>query len=920
MKLDPRLFLEAIGTRLVGDPLETGRTVPMSCKCPLHSESSDMTVVLSGNGEYLFRCGHCGFLGDAVSLVATKFGVSTQAVVNMFKHDGVLSGCLEEPILSSEADSISGKASLQARIKAYLSKCSEQLARNPTKARLRAGLDVSTYHLVPPEVGLLVVSDDMPDSFAEYKKAKYRKSTLLTFPYTFNGDVMHVKIVDATTQTEIDDIGIIRPDLGVFGESVLFDGTKKPVQVVTNPVAASVFYGTLRKGLLDRPRIVSVSGFPLPYGFAGISTVSLIEFSDSRVSIDFMLEALGGNDIVDGSQGQPNIRFFRRACQSLDAKIELYDRAVDASRPSDIDGFPIVQILAERMSELVGMGKTSQVEDALRRHPPSDENRDRLLVEIKDRNLNDECRTLLSGMGPGGPRRLVLGNRKAIVTEPTAIYVEKPDFSLDPLSNFGLKVSNRTRVFDGTEVLNCTITPEDKNVSPIDIGIPEDMWSSCTRMRKLVSKAFSSKGSSPYIAMYSPSGIDWYDVMLKLAEGCRIQREIVKLGVDEFGDIQFPRMTICTRTKSMQPQDDVLNIPADVCSRYGSVGERDGLDTCYALELLLSKSDSVHVAAFLAGLGFMVYRTACIAKRGKKPSHGGRHLFFVETEDGFFESTIDQLNGLFSDEPVVEINPGSPVKSLSRFKQLGTLPLVCRIPRVDNIHRLLSVLDEIEFPVIASVDSHTASLVNGRIRAEYVTPSNEFPNPCEVPEAAIHSLETCMPRLLLETCTGEVQDDAGARAPSSVLGYRMLCKLAGFQDNGCVKKMTSLVFAGAGMSGVDSFFDRLHYGLTGISEKFRICATKGMPQPGHSFTGRGQHIFILDNVVLIGKYVVDLVNKFSSNVFNIQQLDSELSEREFLVAPPQDLYIDTTRCWCIPFEVYEDRILGKPLTLEKITQ
>ena len=105
-----------------------------------------------------------------------------------------------------------------------------------------------------------------------------------------------------------------------------------------------------------------------------------------------------------------------------------------------------------------------------------------------------------------------------------------------------------------------------------------------------------------------------------------------------------------------------------------------------------------------------------------------------------------------------------------------------------------------------------------------------------------------------------------------------------------------------------------------MSSKFRLCVVYGRPQQEHSFTKRGQHIFVLENEVLIGKYVVDLVNKFSYNVFSIDQLDDELNEREFLVSMPEGLDIDKDRCWCIPREVYEDRIVGKPLKIEEIKQ
>lgn len=922
MKLDPGLFLDALGTQLEGDPEETGRTTPMSCKCPLHGGDGRLFVYQDPSGGFLFRCEDpsCHFRGDAIALVAAKYGISVKAAVGMLRSDGVLSRCLMEPMSAAEADELCDRAATQAKIRAYLSKCSQQLARNPTKSRIRAGLDVSTYHLIPPEIGLLVISDDMPDAFSEYKKKKYRKSTLLTFPYTYNGDVMHVRIFDVQTHSEIDDIVVVRPDLGVFCEDSVLDGSSEPVSAVSDPVAMSVYYGTLRKSMLNRPRLVSISGFPLPNSFDGISTLNMLEFSDSKVSLDFLLEPLGNNDVVEGAVRQPNIRFYRRAGQALDASPDLYERAAGFYRHGDEDGMTALEVLASRMSELADLGKSDQIEEALRKHPLSCENREHLLEFISNGGLNDECRRLLCDTSADGLKKLVLGNRKTLVTDPTALYVEKSNLERMPLANFGIRVSNRTRGYDGIDYLECSVTPEDKTIAPVDIRIPESAWSSAQRMRRLISMAFSAKSEAPYIAMYQQAGIDWYDVMLKLAEGCAVRREIVNLGVDEMHDVQFPLVSVEPRTKTIKQQNDLLNVPECVYSRYSSVGTRLSTDAATPLRVLMDRSDGMQSAALLAGLGYTVYRIACLSKREKHPSHGGRHLFFVETEENCFDDTLSAINELFTDDPVVDISPGAPVKSLSRFRQLGSLPLVCRIPRVENIQRLLSVLDEVEFPVIATVDSYTASLLNGRIRAEYVTPSNEHPSSLQVQDTLLRALSAAIPQIVLDACTGETQDDANARAPSSVLGYRMLCRMAGRPDTGCVKNLVSLVFAGAGMSGVDSFFEKLHFGVTGISGKFRLCIVNGAPQPGYSFTRRGQHIFVMDDVVLIGKYAVDLVNKFSTNVYSIAQLDAELREREFLVAPPEELDFDTSRCWCLPREVYEDRILGKPLILDKITQ
>ena len=922
MQIDLKLFLASLGSRLDGDLDETGRIKPLECRCPIHSDGSPMRISQLPDGSYLFKCtdGSCMFFGDAISLVAAKYGISVQTAIGMLRPGGVLAGCLTSPLLAVEAEAYLERASTQLKIKAYLSKCRDALSRNPGKARVRTGIDITSEHLLPKGIGLLEVGDGLPEVFFEYRKPKYRKTTIVVFPYTYNGDVMHVKLYDASTRSEIDDVSIVRPDLGVFCEDSLAEPSNGPVHVVSDPMAASVYYSVLKQSSVSSPRVVSVSGFPLPSTFSGAKNVNFIGFDDARIPLDILLDSLGSNDIVEGCDRQPSFRYTVRACHSLDVRVNVYDKIEENDDDGNNGNADALKLVAKRLAELVSVGKHDQALESLRRHQLTDENRTKLLEQIAANDLGASVRELVATTEARGLKKLVLANRNVLVSEPTGLFVERTDRRIDSLANFGIRVLHRTIGFDGTEALTCSVTPDDKTVPPAEISIPEDAWSSPAKIRRIVARTFSSRGSSPYIAVYSPPGIDWCDVLSKLAEGCCVRREVTRLGVDETRDIQFPEATVETRLRDVVQQSCVVNIPPHVAARYSGITVKPGADWRSRIRQIIEHETSLDAASVLAGLGYVTYRTACLTKRGKPPSHGGRHLFFVETEPGCFDTAITVLNRIFTDEPVVEVSPGAPVKSLSKYRQLGTLPLICRIPRVDNIQRLLSVLDDIDFPVMAVVDSYTASLINGRIRAEYVTPSNERTDRYEFSQNTVHALRDGLPDMLLCAGVPTVLDDADARSTSSVLGYRILCNLSDSADSGSVKAITSLVFAGAGMSGVDSFFDRLHYGMTGLSNKFRLCVVHGQPQNGYSFTGRGQHMFVMDGTVLIGKYVVDLVNKFSSNVFSVQQLDTELREREFIVAPPQDLDIDMSRCWCIPREVYEDRILGRPINLDRITQ
>lgn len=923
MKIDPRLFMKALGSGLNDDPYEGHHSRPLRCRCPLHAGEDTMTVMYSPDGNMVFKCSDptCKFNGDSISLICAKYRVSISAAVGMLCPGGMLASCLVEPMTQVEAEAYTGKANTQLKVKAYLSRCRQLLARNPAKCKLRAGLDVTTLNLIPPEIGLLEIGDDMPPAFNEYRKSKYRKANLITFPFTYNGDVMHVMVVNADNFADRADISIVRPDYGIFCEEALLAKDNRRILATTDPVAAATYYGTLQKNMARRPPIVSISGFPLPHTFSGVSDIDLIEFSDSRISIDYLLESMESDDFVEGGELQPQISVYPYSVMSLDATIGVYNQTNMAVN-NDRYGIPPFTAIARKMDDLVMSGKRDDVLEMFRRHSISNGNREGILDAVRslgEEKAVDYC-AIVGCNDSIGSRKLVLGNRKILRSNAKSIECEGRNLDVDVLSNFGMQVLRRVRGYDGDDYLVCSITPDDKNTQPVVVELPESSWQSSGRMRRIISRAFATHGATPYIAMYDIPGVSWYDVISKLSEGCKMQKEITRLGVDEIRDIYFPNIVINTRINDLGPVDDTLRIPDHVLERYGGLVDSPIADYIGPVKTLLEKDTSLGVASFVAGISHILYRTAYLARYGRRPAHGRRHLLFVETEDGCFSRTIDNLNAVFSDDGCVEISSGAPVKSLSRFDQLGSLPLICMIPRVENVQRLVNALTDAPFDVIATVDSYTASLLNGRVSAAYVTPSSEANNTYAIRSGTIGAIRDSFARLLLHMTQHYVANDTFEKTESAVIGYRMLCRLAGCPDTGSVKNIVSYMFAGAGMSGVDSFFQKLHFGISGMDTRMRLCVIHGAPQADHSFTKRGQHIFVMENTVLIGKYVVDLVNKYSRNVFSISQLDEELNERELLVSMPEELEIDPSRCWCIHRDVYEDRIVGKPLMLDKINQ
>lgn len=916
MKIDPKLFLRALGSSLPEDPSEHNHSKPIKCRCPLHAGEDTMSVMYTSDGNMVFRCVEhsCNFNGDAISLVCARFNVSIKAAVEMFKPGGMLASCTREPMSSDDANVYLGKANTQQRIKSYLSKCQQLLARNPSKCKIRPGLTPANLKLLPPEIGLLEISDDMPEAFSEFRKSKYRKANLITFPFTYNGEVTHVLVVDADNTAFRRDICITRQGIGVLCEDITAYPKNHLILSFTDPVTASIYYGTTQPTSSGRPPVMAASGFPLPHSFSGLHGIVIVGTADAPVTLDYLLSAAETDDVVEGEEVQPYVGVYSYSRDIRDIKESM----LDALTPTEPNVKTVEAAIAEKINNLVKAGKREQIFEAFQQHQPPQHLLDAIAEAINTSKYDDDCLAVVRSIAATEIGKHVLGNKKTILSSSTGTSCIGPRDSNGILSNFGIRIDKRVRSADGSDYFVCMITPADRSITPVYVNIPESTCGSVTRMRSLISKAFSASGQSPYIAMYDVPGISWYDVMSKLAEGCSVRKEVTSLGVNDIRDIYFPNTIISTRTNEILNQDDVSHVDDDVSGRYSGIRNTENANYMLPFKLLAEKCDNIEVGAFMAGLTHFMGHSVVLARYGRWASNKARHLFFVETEPGCFDSAIAKLNAVFTDEPVAEISTSAPVRSFSRYGQLGTLPLICRIPRVDNIQRLLKAVDSAEFPIIGIVDSFTASAMNGRVNAAYITPSNEATSAYSIHDKTVYDIRDAFPQMLLKMCTDGKSQEEIQDGQICTRGFEHLCTLLGVPSSKLIQNMCSKVFAGAGMSGVDSFFDKLHFGTTGISTKMALCIVYGKPQPDFSFTKRGQHIFVMEDKVIIGKYVVDLVNKFSHNVFSVDQLDEELYQREMLVALPDDVNVDKNRCWCIPRDVYDEKIVKKPIQLDDV--
>jgi hypothetical protein len=305
-----------------------------------------------------------------------------------------------------------------------------------------------------------------------------------------------------------------------------------------------------------------------------------------------------------------------------------------------------------------------------------------------------------------------------------------------------------------------------------------------------------------------------------------------------------------------------------------------------------------------------------------KPSvakdHMPRHFFYVETEPGIWGGVFRQLADLFSGNDFTPtVNYSDPGRTFGQYAQLGCLPMIAYLPTMGA--KLSSALDCSGVDLLGLMDTSTAVMSNGKVSAVYVTPSEDSPMDRGVIDGRFidRLRRSFVP--FVSKFVREARIDAAYRASSMpcLSAYDEACSIMGVERSALPEKIAKAYFPGVGMNGVTILFDLMHRSLA-YDGKPSICVVNGEPQRGYSFTRRGQHVFVMRDVVIVSHMVADIYNQASKGQtkFDIDQLTSEM-EATGLLADMPDLGIDCNRCWCMKRDAWESRIVRPPINLHE---
>ena len=876
---------------------------------------------VQGRGT-VFVCDHpgCRFKGDAVALVSVARNVTPREAIELFKPGGELSDCLSEPLTTEEIEAYVSNANAQASVKAYLEKCRRAARISPEKARIRTGLSQSTAKLLHPGVALFVGGEpnEVPKCLSEFLKPKYRGSCLVLYPYTRDGDVTKIDVVDANNPGFLHTVVVTHPNLGVFGEDLSVN--EKTVIAFENPKAAAAMYAANALMSVDPLPAVSFQGYPLPESMCDAQNVRLVSTANHPVSTKFLVDLLSAPNVA--TTGSPCFKVFK-----LDKRTdEVTAHEIAGVMQGKLKNWDPVELLARRLVDMIRAGQHSDVASMLAeaQTPLAIRN---LLREIaisfttvpefrsSDSAPAKELVELLSSSKTLPVSDIRLANGRTLHRGATEIYSTSTTGRGELLCNVGLSVDSKIVSSDDTEILVCTATHADSDVPAVTVKIPECCMSDHKKIERLVSKAFSAKGCNPYVAFYTIKGYAWRDILSRFSEHCPVSREIDCLGIDSASNIHLPDVTV-RADGTISPQSRIFTLPECAMRTYSGIPFETDAGVAPFVNLL-SNCDNLYVAAFALGVMHVVYQMTFGAfKPEVAKNHMMRHLFYVETEPGIWGAVFRQLSELFGGNNFTPtVNYSDPGKTFGEYSKLGCLPLLAYLPTIGN--KLSAALDCSGVDLVGMMDTSTAVMTNGKVSAVYVTPSEDTPMTKGVIDGRdIEGLRKSFATFLSKFVT-EARIDTSYRSSSMpcLSAYDEACRILGVERSPLVDRIAKNYFPGVGMNGATILYDLLHRSLVD-DIKPHVCIVNGEPQRGYSFTRRGQHVFVMKDVVVVSHMVADIYNQASKGEirFDVEQLTAEMEATGVLADMP-DLGIDESRCWCLRREAWETRIVRPPINL-----
>jgi len=895
-----------------------GETRCPSCRadCLIVVERDERDVLPDIRGIPWCECPACRARGDFPALVAHAEHRGVEEEVRELLRIGELEAS------ARDVDAYAARAKTQADVDAYLAACVERLRKAPHMCNIRAGLSVSSLRQLPPDTGLHVGGGQqdvpLPRPFALLSAPRYSRVPMTLYRYRFDGETT---CVDAQNPKTLQCEHRLRvtsgpSDVGVFLGDYRVGEVPGVLLVTHDPRAAGQLFGAARAESSLTPPVAAVAGFPLPNRFSAVNTIYLLDALDSPLPLSFAIQAMR-DPIVYGSDECPTIRVLSPKCTVSEIRAEDI-RKLAGVTPR---GKALRPWVAERVLSLVDCQE--EVANAL-------------LQANASENMRAEVATMLGPTAPQSLRDTVLmptaepddifqlANGRLVKNTPVGLYTASRSAKTGMIAtktllcNVGITVESR--ITDrGLETAVCTVSHPDSDVPSVQVRVPKSHWNNPDAMADDVRAAYAENGRTPYVAFYRSSGYAWSDIMQYLGSRCPVQNGLRSLGATPDGTINLPNAAIVRG--SVLPQTKAGLVDPGAMAAYSALECKADDDRALLSSFLMSPAslDKVGVAAGLLHALFCTAGKLFDTSGARRPP---AHLLFVETEPGVWDRALRTLAYLFSgSEYVPLVDYADRLGFLHSWSALGTLPLVTRLPAADDT---AAVLAASPVSVIAIADPLTALACSGRGTVSFVLPNVETAHDGQsVTPTDVEELRRAFVSVAAAHAgTGWLDVSAGGPVAMSTPCLSALGSLS--DETGATTTAGGLYrsvrgrYLGAGLTGARAFFSVLHMAyMASIRGEdpgagVRLTIVPGTPADSlrASFNDRGEHVFVLPDMALVSRSVVQLVNRQQAYLFDAEQLSREFAENGILLADaPGSLGIDPSRVWAFPRATWDAEVV-----------
>lgn len=916
-------FLKALGAPVIGDSPESRQC------CPLHSGTAPTLDLrkshVTDGWQFVCADSKCGFCGDAVALVSRTKGISTSAAIDLFRKDKPLSHTLLNDMGEYQLDAYLEDHSSQVRVASYLNAASQAI-RHPENADIRrklsdlgASQDGESGLSSLPKSLAVVIQGDVPPVFREFATCKaYRRGSFVLYPHTFDGAVTHVTVQDVSgSNLRTRTVSVTRDDIGVFMEDNIKPG-QDSVFVTTSELVACILYKKFRAASSSLPPIVATRNFPLPPSLSSLRRITILSLPDEPLTLESALRFYTV-DPVDGVNDDIKLKVWDViATKAADTPPNMFTRNYD--NPHQKGQRSLGCWIANAIKTMVTSENEEAVYWAFDRVKVDDSHKETIISELVKLGETEHACDVVILAGSEYRSSFRLGNGREVRITPSGLVAVGTNGNTAVLSNVPIVVDNCVCTRGGEVRYTCKFRTADN--TSVSVRLSKTDFVSAKKLQSSITDELARQGDSAYVAFYELAGYRWSDILTRMAEGKPVQREILRLGADEYGNVHFPLAMLDLTGMSVNKQSRVYTLPKEVRELYAGVGCVSDVDAVSSVKAFVENAPAYPWSqGILAGFCHLVYQLLAdvISVRGGTTSVP-RHLFFVSEESTTWTPVLQQLAQLFSGcNQLGQIPSVQSGKYLESVSSLGPLPCVKLMPCIPY-KRIPNLISDSPTSLMSLADNDVAMVLTGDTRVSFVVPpsADETVGAYIQPED-ICALQRALPEflaaLLSEPTTYAQEVELRNSVVPAKSAYIQMCGFLGIPARKDALKLVNQYYTVAGVSNAYAFLHALAELIEVQSHRLSLKLRIKHGLPGESDTAT---FFVNDDIVVIDRVVVSLVNKYTYRLglFNSASLTAELDRMGYLKTC-EGSHIDRGRFWVLDRVIWDKYVMREPLVLVK---